>query len=60
MLILFQIIETRDCYDEAYSYMTLADSLRGIPDDDIEQANLRRAQTFLETARNGNTIQILL
>jgi len=56
VLNLFQIIETRDCYDEAFSYLTLAESLMGMTDDDIEQSNLRRAQTFLASARNGNPI----
>jgi len=29
----------------------------GLPDDDIQQSNLRRAQNFLTTARNGNAIE---
>ena len=27
----------------------------GMPDNDIEQTNLRRARGFLEAARNGNS-----
>lgn len=56
LLTIYQIIEMRDCHDEAFSYLTLAESLIGMPDDDIEQSNLQRAQSFLATARNGTTI----
>jgi len=48
-----QVIETEDCDLMAFSYLTLAESLLGMVDDDTTQSNLKQAHIYLLNARTG-------
>ena len=48
-----QVIETMDCYLMAFSYLTLAESLLGMVDDDITQPNIKQAHIHLVNAHRG-------